>query len=694
MAINTAFTVTPLIWDLILSDAQDTPYASYAIVNGELVITHHQGTFTLVDGEVILDISDEDSFSGAMANQWRNLDTKGTITCIGGSEVALTNAHIIGWSVDEGDSSLPLGAAVSSRLNLSLVNTDGEWLYGGSLRGNYPIVGATVTLQIGVYHSGAYDYEDIGTFVIEKAQYTEGNTRIILTGSDTLLTGLTGVFTDSQTYPRTVQQIFDYIVAQAGITLDTDYDTLACNASVSIGVKPKWGDGLILRQALAYTCAVGGCFLRVGRNGQYQVVPSYVSTSTHSLETTQYMELTDDEMTFTFNRIKLKLAENDSVESVINVGVAEAASNTINLSGNPFFYRTRTYTYTVVPAGTAVNPNRTYYSKVNNVYSAIETPSAHYGYYYTRSATYNSTTLQSIADGLKTHFTGLTLRGMNIRWRGDPLLHVGNRVTLTNRAGTSYSTCVFQQSLNFEQGFSSNIQCQLKEESLPAAYYASEGTTSVEGESVPNYIDDGSVTLVKLASDILIPVGNGGTGLATVAAGSYLKGNDAGNLVPRTPAEVLSDIGAAAAAPTAKARAYLNATQSNLTDGTFTLVALNAKSYDPGSNYDVSTYKFTVPTTGYYLVNGSVLFSGVIADKRYTVAIYVNGVRYSNNDVHSSQCAAGAGQDYLSAQVSDIIYLASGQYVQLYARANAGANTVDVYGGLQFTYLAVHLLSI
>jgi hypothetical protein len=544
MAISTQFTVTPLLWDLILSDAQDTPYASYAIVNGELVITHHKGAFTLVDGEVLLDVTDALAYSGAILNQWRNLDVKGTITCIGGAEVALTSAHIMAWSVDEGDASLPLGAAVSSRLNLSLVNTDGEWTYGGSLRGNLPIVGATVTLQLGVFHSGAYDYEDIGTFVVEKTAYTEGQSRIVLTGSDALLYGMVDAFVDEQEYPRTVQQIFDYIIAQAGITLDTDYDTLACNTSISIGVMPKWGDGLTLRQALAYTCAVGGCFLRVGRNGQYQVVPSYVSTSTHTLDTTQYMELTDDEMTFTFNRIKLKLSENDSVESAIASGTAEAANNTIILSGNPFFYRTRSYTYTVVPAGTAVNPNRTYYYRnASGAYEKLESVSVHYGHYYTRSTSYNSTVLQSIADGLKTHFTGLTLRGMNIRWRGDPLLHVGDRVTLTNRAGASYSTCVFQQTLNFEQGFSANISCELKQDdALPAAYYAQEGSTTVEGAGNPSELPDGSVTLAKLDDEILIPVANGGTGLSTVATGSYLKGNGTDALVPRTPAEVLSDI--------------------------------------------------------------------------------------------------------------------------------------------------------
>lgn len=60
----------------------------------------------------------------------------------------------------------------------------------------------------------------------------------------------------------------------------------------------------------------------------------------------------------------------------------------------------------------------------------------------------------------------------------------------------------------------------------------------------------GNVALNVTALDVskanagTLPVARGGTGVATVAAGSYLTGDGAGALVSRTPAEVLADIGA------------------------------------------------------------------------------------------------------------------------------------------------------
>ncbi len=54
------------------------------------------------------------------------------------------------------------------------------------------------------------------------------------------------------------------------------------------------------------------------------------------------------------------------------------------------------------------------------------------------------------------------------------------------------------------------------------------------------------------------PVTSGGTGLGEVASGSYLKGNGTGVLIPRTPSQVLSDIGAAASSH--------SHTKANITD--------------------------------------------------------------------------------------------------------------------------------
>lgn len=48
---------------------------------------------------------------------------------------------------------------------------------------------------------------------------------------------------------------------------------------------------------------------------------------------------------------------------------------------------------------------------------------------------------------------------------------------------------------------------------------------------------------VLQSENVPLIVGKGGSGLATIAAGSYLKGNNANNLVPRTPGEVKVDLG-------------------------------------------------------------------------------------------------------------------------------------------------------
>jgi hypothetical protein len=65
--------------------------------------------------------------------------------------------------------------------------------------------------------------------------------------------------------------------------------------------------------------------------------------------------------------------------------------------------------------------------------------------------------------------------------------------------------------------------------------------SGVHGEDGEAVDADSTIRFPAIAT-----VPEGGTGLDTVAANSYLKGAGAGALVPRTPAEVLSDIGAAA----------------------------------------------------------------------------------------------------------------------------------------------------
>lgn len=137
------------------------------------------------------------------------------------------------------------------------------------------------------------------------------------------------------------------------------------------------------------------------------------------------------------------------------------------------------------------------------------------------------------------------------------------------------------------------------------------------------------------------------------------------------------------------ARAYLSADQDDLADGVWTKVDLDQESYDIGADFNVATYKFVVPTTGYYLVVGQVVFEAtdLVVDKAYSVAIYKGGALIIQAATHASHAAT------LSVIVTDIVYLAAADEIELYALSDSGDAAVDIESGETFTFLAIHLLS-
>lgn len=71
-------------------------------------------------------------------------------------------------------------------------------------------------------------------------------------------------------------------------------------------------------------------------------------------------------------------------------------------------------------------------------------------------------------------------------------------------------------------------------------------------------------------------------------------------------------------------RAYAGATQV-LTINTNTVIAVNTKSYDPASNFDVATYQYTVPISGDYSITGHVKMGVLTTGQRICAVIEVNG---------------------------------------------------------------------
>lgn len=410
------------------------------------------------------------SYAEAIKAPMRQMTTRGSITPAGGAAIPLTGEHIVEWSLEEGGE-FPLGSSVSSRLTLRLANTGGEWSSGGSLRGSAVLIGGTVALEVGVMDEGAYIYENIGVFAIESVKYNEGDTSISITGSDALM-GLTDTFTDYGGYPLTLSAILTNMVTQSGLTLDPSFNSLPCNGSVSVTKKPDWGENVTYRQVLAYICAAGGAFVRTGRNGLLQIVPAYNPTPVYEIDTSMYMTLTDDENAFTFNRVKVDYGENESYSASVDGGIAEAPTNTITISENPIFFKYKTTSYT--KATGTFNPEGTYYLRKNGLYQKAQTPKEatfNAGDYYKRTvSSEDATSAQAIATGLKAFLTGMTFRGMNIRWRGDPLLKIGDRVELTNRAGGSISTSVHHQILTYKNGLSADISCEIDTVAINAVY--------------------------------------------------------------------------------------------------------------------------------------------------------------------------------------------------------------------------------
>lgn len=132
-----------------------------------------------------------------------------------------------------------------------------------------------------------------------------------------------------------------------------------------------------------------------------------------------------------------------------------------------------------------------------------------------------------------------------------------------------------------------------------------------------------------------------------------------------------------------EARAYRSVTNQALINNTWTQVQLNAKTHDPGGNFDLTNYWYNVPGTGLYLIIGQVTFA-LIQSGRYMVRIDidVDDVVYAENQLSTVS-------NYVSFSVKDIRRLTKGQKVKLMAYQNSGTDTPVILAGTKRTYLSI-----
>jgi hypothetical protein len=101
------------------------------------------------------------------------------------------------------------------------------------------------------------------------------------------------------------------------------------------------------------------------------------------------------------------------------------------------------------------------------------------------------------------------------------------------------------------------------------------------------------------------------------------------------------------------------------------------KTYDLGSNYSTTSWRYTAPSAGYYLVTGQLQFnngSGAFVG----VSVSNNGTAVSDGDYGSSTG--------ICVTISDVIQMAAGDYLQLLAYC---ASATQLLAGTQDNYWSV-----
>ena len=146
--------------------------------------------------------------------------------------------------------------------------------------------------------------------------------------------------------------------------------------------------------------------------------------------------------------------------------------------------------------------------------------------------------------------------------------------------------------------------------------------------------------------------------------------------------------GSAANTPAFSVQLGYNQSQS-VSDNTLTKVQLDSEYFDTDSAFDISTYKFTVPSSKagkYFFSWGIYLYQTVDANLEGTEAVlYLNGSRY----IGANQAFKTNYIKFNTNGYSAFLDLSVGDYIELYGTVNTnnGSGSPEFYGGDRATFL-------
>ena len=135
-----------------------------------------------------------------------------------------------------------------------------------------------------------------------------------------------------------------------------------------------------------------------------------------------------------------------------------------------------------------------------------------------------------------------------------------------------------------------------------------------------------------------------------------------------------------------------NADAQVIENATYTIIEYDTVIFDNLGEYDnITNYRFTAQKAGYYLVSAALISAAVewTENEAFVITIYKNGARYS---LRNYDTAGATVTRRRSPSITDIVYLAAGEYLDIRGRQDIGVN-MALEADADYNYFTVHRLS-
>lgn len=181
------------------------------------------------------------------------------------------------------------------------------------------------------------------------------------------------------------------------------------------------------------------------------------------------------------------------------------------------------------------------------------------------------------------------------------------------------------------------------------------------------------VTKNSINSEIPIEIAKGGTNAITMATATGLVKYDGTSLV--TSATSLIDASDRYVNSSQPAFLAYNDTQRNnyIGDGNEHLVPCNVAVFDQTNSYNNATYIFTAPVTGNYCFYGAALISPIAGGVGISWTLQTTARNYIWGNY-------GGSFNPMPIRFFMLVPMTAGNTAKFSANANAGGNTVGIYG--------------